>query len=358
MELHGGNIYKIAKELNIKKEDIIDFSSNINPLGVSEKLKKEIINNLNIVQSYPDPDYQDLKSVLSEYNNTDASHIIVGNGATELIYLFARAIKPATALILAPSFAEYTIALNQAGVKINYFGIRKEDDFNLNLDALKNELSKQYNLVIICNPNNPTSTYINQNDIEEVLSFAGKYNTTVMLDESFLEFVDPGLISRTDNLYSRYKNVFILRSLTKYFALPGLRLGYAVSYNSEHLSKLRKNQEPWTVNVIAELAAKVLIGDKEYIKNIFGYVDTERRFLSVGLKNISWIKAYNANANFFLLEILNDITSAGLKSELLKSGILIRDASNFKYLDNKFVRIAVKDRKSNQKLLECLAQVK
>ncbi len=357
MELHGGNIYKIAKELNIKKEEIIDFSSNINPLGISEKLKNEIINTMHIVQSYPDPEYQDLKSVLAEYNNTDIDHIIVGNGATELIFLLARVLKPDTALIVSPSFAEYPIALNRAGTKINYFRLNKEDDFNLNLNTLKNELSKQYNLVIICNPNNPTSTYIKPDKIEEIISCTERYGTVIMLDESFIEFVDPDIICHTDNLYGKHKNAFILRSLTKYFAIPGLRLGYAVSYNPEHTSKLRKNQEPWTINVIAELAGNVLISDKEYIKKVFEYIEIERKFLSDGLKKISWIKAYNANANFFLLEILNDITSAGLKAELLNSGILIRDASNFKYLNNRFVRIAIKDRKSNKRLLDCLGQI-
>jgi threonine-phosphate decarboxylase len=354
MELHGGNIYKIAKELNIKKEDIIDFSSNINPLGISENLKDEIIKNLHIVQSYPDPEYQELRTVLAEYNSTNKNNIIVGNGATELIFLFARALKPAAALIVAPSFAEYQIALIQSGAKINYFELKKEDKFVLDLKALKNELSRKYDLVMICNPNNPTSTYIDPDDIEEILSCAEGYGTTVMLDESFIEFVDPGIVARTTDLYSRHKNTFMLRSLTKYFAIPGLRLGYAVSYNPEHISKLKKNQEPWTVNLIAELAAKLLISDKEYIKKIFEYVNAEKKFLSAGLGKISWIKTYNANANFFLFEILNDMTAAGLKTELLKSGILIRDASNFKYLNNKFVRIAVKDRKSNQKLLECL----
>ena len=209
MDLHGGNIYKIAKEYNIKKEEIMDFSQNKNPLGLSEKVKIEIINNLDIIQNYPDPDYLDLRNALAEYNASNIENILIGNGATELIYLFARIARPKTALIISPTFVEYHLALNQTGSKITYYRLKDENEFKVDLAELKEELKKSYDLLIICNPNNPTSTFLEHEGIEEIISWANKTGTLIMIDESFIEFVDQGLIKTFNNMYKKNNNVFI-----------------------------------------------------------------------------------------------------------------------------------------------------
>jgi threonine-phosphate decarboxylase len=357
MELHGGNIYKIENQYNIKKEDIIDFSSNINPLGISETLKEEIIRNFDILQRYPDPDYCDLTKAIAEYNRTDPENILVGNGATELIFLFARSLKFKTALIVAPTFIEYAMALSRAGTKIDYFKLEEKKGFSLNTEDLKKKLDKKYDLLVLCNPNNPTSGYITPEKTEEMILTAKKSDITVMLDESFIEFVDRNLVVRNTESFSKYNNVFILRSLTKFFAIPGLRLGYALAFNRNMRLQINKNKEPWTVNQIADLAGRVLLRDKNYIENTVRLLNEERKFLCDNISKIKWLKVYMPYANFLLLEILNNITSSELKTKLLKQRILIRDAANFKFLINKFIRIAVKDRKSNELLLKQLQSV-
>jgi threonine-phosphate decarboxylase len=357
MELHGGNIYKIGKQFNIDKSDIIDFSSNINPLGISEILKKEIINNFGMLQSYPDPDYTDLRFAISEYNRTNAENILIGNGATELIFLFARSFKYRRALIVAPTFIEYAMALDHAGTKIDYFKLEEDEGFVLDIGHLKKILGKSYDLLVICNPNNPTSGFIDSEKIEEIIAAAKKSGTTVLLDESFIEFINLNLIASNTKAYARYGNLFILRSLTKFFAIPGLRLGYALAFNRDLRSKLKKNREPWTVNQIADLAGRVLLKDKAYIQNTYRFVNIERNFLYDNIAEIKWLKVYKPYANFLLLRILNNIKSSELKTELLKHNILIRDAANFKFLNNKFIRIAVKDRQSNELLVKQLRSI-
>jgi threonine-phosphate decarboxylase len=357
MELHGGNIYKIGKQFNIKKEDIIDFSSNINPLGISEILKNEIINNFGMLRNYPDPEYSDLRQAIAEYNRTDIENVLIGNGATELIFLFARSFKFKTALIVAPTFIEYAMALDQAGTKTDYFKLEEEDGFIPDISRLKKTLEKSYDLLVLCNPDNPTSGFIGSEKTEEIIAAAKKSGTMVMLDESFIEFVDQNLITSNTKAFCKFENLFILRSLTKFFAIPGLRLGYAIAFNKDIRSKIKKCREPWTVNIIADLAGRVLLKDKSYIENTAGLINEERRFLYDKISEIKWLKVYKPYANFLLLKILNGITSSELKTQLLKYNILIRDAANFKFLNNKFVRIAVKDRQSNELLLKQLRAI-
>ncbi|MBN2040597.1 MAG: threonine-phosphate decarboxylase [Spirochaetes bacterium] len=357
MDAHGGNIYKLEKEFNISKEDIVDFSSNINPLGISEKLKNEIINNMDILQYYPDPEYNDLKSAIARYIGDDTDHIFVGNGAVELIFLYARILKPETALILSPGFIEYSLALNHAGTKIAHYRLNEKDNFYPDIQGLKKEMEKGYELIVICNPNNPTSMFIEPEAVLEIISFADKRNQRVLLDESFIEFVDPAYASSNISLFKKYRNVFLLRSLTKFFAIPGLRLGYAVSHDSGFMKSLKKYREPWTVNQFADLAGRTLLKDKDYISNSVELVSKEKAFLYSALSAVEWLKPFEPFANFMLVKLQADLTSADLKGILQKQGILIRDASNFKFLNNKFVRFAVKNRKCNEKLLNALSNI-
>ncbi|MBN2403077.1 MAG: threonine-phosphate decarboxylase [Spirochaetes bacterium] len=354
MEHHGGNIYKVGKQFNIKKEDIIDFSANINPLGISETLKKEIIRNFDMLQSYPDPDYSDLRQAIAEYNKTDINNVLAGNGATELIFLFARSLKFKTALIIAPAFIEYAMALSSAGTKIEYFRLEEEEAFTLNVNRLKDKLNRKYDLLVLCNPNNPTGSFTAPEQTEEIIAAAKKAGTIVLLDESFIEFVDRKLTIRNAEAFRKYSNIFILRSLTKFFAIPGLRLGYALAFNKGMAAKIQKCREPWTVNQIADLAGRVLLKDNAYIEETMRIVNEERKYLYNNISGIKWLKAYTTYANFLLVKILNNLTSSELRSQLLMHRLLIRDAANFKYLNNKYVRIAVKDRHDNELLLKQL----
>jgi threonine-phosphate decarboxylase len=188
----------------------------------------------------------------------------------------------------------------------------------------------------------------------EIIDYSNKKNTIVLLDESFIEFVDPALAGRHAGLFREYKNLFILRSLTKFFAIPGLRLGYALCFNRDIVAKIKRNTEPWTVNLFADLAGRVLLSDSNYIERSFKLINRERDYLFNGLRGIEWLKPFEPAANFILVKILNGLTASGLKEKLIRHKILIRDASNFKFLNNEFVRIAVKDRKKNSLLIKKL----
>ena len=361
MDFHGGNIYKIFREKNIK--EILDYSSNINPYGIPESLKKKIVENTEILERYPDPDYVELREKIALLNKVDISNVIIGNGATEIIFLFMKVIKPEKVLIVSPTFGEYERALRASEnkeIKIEYFELEEKDEFKLNIEKLKKELEKKYDLLVMCNPNNPTGKFMKLSETEEVLKKCNKYETKLFVDEAFIEFLEDGYKESIINTGENKRNLFVTRAFTKFFAIPGLRLGYGIFFNKNLEKEIAEKKEPWSVNNIAEMAGITLLEDKEYIEKTLKWITEEKKYMYEKLREINGIKPYETDVNFISVKINEDNYSAGLnvkklREKMLEQGILIRDASNFKYLDDRFFRLAIKDRENNDKVLRVLS---
>lgn len=353
MEIHGGNIYKLQRE---GKKDILDYSSNINPLGVPESLKKAVSENFSVLTRYPDINYTELRESIGKYNNIESENIIAGNGATEVLFLYIKALKPKKVLIAAPTFAEYERAVKNAECEIDFFELKEEDNFILNKDEFIQK-AKNYNLAVICNPNNPTGKFISKEIIFEINENLKKLGTKLFIDECFIEFI-LGWKEKTSALF-KSENIFILRALTKFFALPGLRLGYGICFDKKIIEKINEIREPWSVNGFADLAGKVILNDIEYIKNTEKWILEERKYFTDSLKEIEEnkkIKIYETETNFILIKLL-EMTSEEFKSRMEEKNILVRNASNFKFLDNSFIRFAIKDREKNKKVIEAVREV-
>ena len=351
-DLHGGNIYKFQRE---GKNDILDYSSNINPLGVPQKFIDIAKESFDKLVNYPDPYYIDLRKKIAEFNSLDLSNIIVGNGATEILFLYLKALKPKKVLILAPCFAEYERALKSVSAEINYFELKESDNFYPNIENLKKEIeTNSYDLLLFCNPNNPTGQFIKLEDIKEIVVACENKNTKIFVDEAFIEFIE-NWQEKTVSLFKN-KNSCIMRAFTKFCDIPGLRLGYGIGFDDEILNKMWEEKEPWTVNTFANLAGLVMLDDKEYIEKSEKWILEEKKFMYKELNEFQYLKAYRTECNFILLKIQN-ISSASLRDKMIEKNILIRDASNFKFLDYHFVRLAIKDRESNIKVLEALADI-
>ena len=382
MDFHGGNIYKIFREKNIK--EILDYSSNINPYGIPESLKKRITENLEILERYPDPDYVELRQKLSNLNKVNLSDIILGNGATEIIFLFMKVINPKKILIVSPTFGEYeravkateisgdTVSLSSSNgdnknienkkIEIEYFELKESDDFKLNIGNLKNQLEKKYDLLIICNPNNPTGKFLKLTQTEEILKECNKYDTKLFIDEAFIEFLADGMKESIINTEENKKNLFVTRAFTKFFAIPGLRLGYGMYFDKELEKKISEKKEPWSVNNIAEMAGLTILDDAEYIEKTLKWIAEEKIYMYEKLNEISGIKVYETEVNFITGKIDEKLFSEGLnvkvlREKMLEQGILIRDASNFKFLDERFFRLAIKDRASNERVIEVMKEI-
>ena len=381
MDFHGGNIYKVFREKNLK--EILDYSSNINPYGIPESLKSRIIENLEILERYPDPDYVELREKLAHLNKVDMSDIVLGNGATEIIFLFMKVINPKKILIVSPTFGEYERAVKAVGtsrnsidlscsddnknienkeIEIEYFELKESDDFNLNIGNLKNELEKKYDLLIICNPNNPTGKFLKLAQTEEILKECNKYDTKLFIDEAFIEFLADEMKESIVNTEENKKNLFVTRAFTKFFAIPGLRLGYGMYFDKELEQKISEKKEPWSVNNIAEMAGLTVLDDTEYIEKTLKWITKEKIYMYEKLNEISGIKVYETEVNFITGKIDEKLFSEGLnvkvlREKMLEQGILIRDASNFKFLDERFFRLAIKDRASNDRVIEAMKEI-
>lgn len=364
-DFHGGNIYKIFREKNIDK--ILDYSSNINPYGLPENLKKEIFEKLFVLERYPDPDYIELREKIAEKNNLNIENIIVGNGATEIIFLFMKILSPKKVLIVSPTFGEYERAIKAStlandSLEINYFELKETENFVLNIKNLETELENNYNLLILCNPNNPTGQFLKLKKLEEILKICEQKNTKLFIDEAFVEFVEDWENESIINSKENKENLFVIRAFTKFFAIPGLRLGYGICFNNNLLKKMLEKKEPWSVNNIADLAGKTVLDDENYIQKTKEWIKDQKKYMYENLNKIEGLRAYKTEVNFILLKIEDNLLKKGLdvknlRKKMLEKGILIRDASNFIYLDKHYFRLAIKDKLNNEKVIETLTSI-
>ena len=364
-DFHGGNIYKIFREKNIDKN--LDYSSNINPYGLPENLKKEIFEKLFVLERYPDPDYIELREKIAEKNNLNIENIIVGNGATEIIFLFMKILSPKKVLIVSPTFGEYERAIKAStlandSLEINYFELKEAENFVLNIKNLETELENNYDLLILCNPNNPTGQFLKLKKLEEILKICEQKNTKLFVDEAFVEFVEDWENESIINSKENKENLFVIRAFTKFFAIPGLRLGYGICFNKNLLKKMLEKKEPWSVNNIADLAGQTVLDDENYIQKTKEWIKDQKKYMYENLNKIEGLRAYKTEVNFILLKIEDNLLEKGLdvknlRKKMLEKGILIRDASNFIYLDKHYFRLAIKDKLNNEKVIETLTSI-
>ncbi|ADL12382.1 threonine-phosphate decarboxylase CobD [Acetohalobium arabaticum] len=353
--IHGGNIKAAADKYGLKPDKIIDFSANINFLGPPAVVEDVIKDNLDDIVNYPEPNAQSLSLALAEYHGVEAENLIVGNGAVELIYLVSKVISPEQALVLAPTFSEYEAAVESVGGEVNLFELNRANKFSLEIDELIVELNNsQLDLLFLCNPNNPTGDLISKDDLLKLLATAEKNDVFVIVDEAFLDFLwaeaDYTLISKA----AAVDNLLVLRSMTKFFAIPGLRVGYAVT-NRQLVTKLEENKDPWNVNLFAQRVGTEVVAEDKYIQKTKEAINREKKFLYQSLEKLTGCEPYQPAANYILIDISKtEYTSTELKDRLASKGILIRDCSSYHLLGSNFIRVAVKGREDNQQLIAAL----
>lgn len=355
---HGSDLELIEKEYNIKKEDIINFAANVNPFGISKTLSDALIKNIHVIETYPDREYTDLRKKIGEYVKCDPEYIKVGNGSTELISLMAKTITPKKALIIGPTYSEYGHEIGLSGGDIEYFELKENDDFILNINELFVALQKtHYDLLVICNPNNPTSTCIPRDILTLIMQLCKDLNTFIMIDETYMEFSPNEDISSAALLTERFDNFIVLRGTSKFFATPGLRLGYAITKNEALLKKIKEEQNPWSVNSVAAFAGTVMYDDLEYIKMMKEFMHKEQTRIYDIFKDSKIYKPYKADANFILLKILKDDLDASiLFDKAIRKGYMIRNCDSFPFLSDKFIRFCFMKEEDNDKLIKLLLE--
>ncbi|MFZ5987950.1 MAG: pyridoxal phosphate-dependent aminotransferase [Bacillota bacterium] len=354
---HGGDIYRISEVYGIGLEEILDYSSNINPLGLPEEIKEVIINNMDKLTCYPDTFCSDLRKEISGYLDVPFDSIIVGNGAVEVIFLYLDTVRPGKLLIPVPAFSEYERSARMLGLEVEFLELREETGFTLDSDSISDRVLNGIEALFLCNPNNPTSTLLNRSDLLNILDFTAAKNIKVVVDETFIELTPEGNKNSLADSVREYENLFIVRAFTKIFSMPGIRLGYGIG-NENIIRKMWDKKMPWSVNSFACMAGHVLNHGNAYLRRTGEWLKEETEWFFLELNKIAGLKVFKPQTNFILIKILRDkLTSARLKDDMAKKGILIRDASNFRGLNEKYIRIAVKDRESNLKFLKVLKEI-
>ena len=354
---HGGNVWEVSEKYNIPVDQLIDFSISTNPLGAPETALESIRQHLNLVKHYPDPDHEWLLEVLAKSAGVAPNNVIVGNGSTELIYLFTEVFleNGYEAVIPVPSFSEYKAAIERFGGNMTFLSCDPAKNFQLNVEELEKTISKKTRIIFLCNPNSPTGVLYEKADILRIIKFAAERNVLVFLDEDYIDFVDDGKRYSMVEYVNDYSNLFVLRSLTKFFGLAGVRIGFGIG--SPDLVKVLKNvMMPWSVNSLAMFATAAAVKDVDFIKRSRILVSNSRREMRELLKTIPWLKVYPSETNFLLIEsIRDDLTSTQIREGLAKKGFLIRDCKDFDGLNNRFFRVTVRRSEENKKLI---AQIK
>ena len=345
--MHGGDIYRNQVHM--------DFSVNVNPLGVPKGVAKTLRDGVSKVMAYPDPLCETLRSKLAlhfESAGITADRILCGNGASELLLAICHAKKPTSALLMAPGFLGYRKALEAVNSAAYDFALREEDGFRFTrerFDALLQELfekRKRPEIMFLANPSNPTGALIPKEWLSELAGQCDRTQTTLVIDECFLELTaDPERHSMVGELL-RHQNTWILRAFTKSFAVPGIRLGYLLCPSAEGAEEIARHLPEWNVSIPAQLAGIAALEDVQCLQEARDLIRREREFLAKGLE-AAGAKVYPSDANFILFRWKNE----ALQKALLADGILIRDCRDYQGLGPGYFRVAVKTHAENEKLL-------
>lgn len=352
-EFHGSDLEKIADYYHLDRKKIVLFGANVNPLGLSGQVKKDLAEHLDIISSYPDRDYTDLKKAIAAYTNTSPEHIVVGNGSTELISLLISQRAPKRALLLGPTYSEYARELNLVGGTLEYYNLKEEQDFRLDISDLTDTLKSDIDLLIICNPNNPTSSAISTADMKKLLTVCRSLGIFVMIDETYIEFAPEGTSLSAVSLVPEFDNFMVIRGVSKFFAAPGLRFGYGLTSNQVFLQTLLTHQNPWSLNSVGAYAGERMLKDTDYIKKTWTLIDSERTRMCKELSELDTVKIYPAYANFVLVRILKEgLTSFDVFEKAIHQDLMIRDCSSFESLNGEYVRFCIMNPEDNDRLLD------
>lgn len=342
---HGGNLALLTAALELPEEQVLDFSASINPLGMPEAARLAVLDGVARLGHYPDPKARGLAHAAATAYGLSPELVLAANGSTESIYLIMRALRPRRILLCAPGFAEYERAARLAGATVKWLRLKRRDRFRLDPAAFSAALAN-CDLAVLCNPHNPTGHALGRRAVTEIARAARQAGCILALDEAFADFCpEISLLGR-----SRNSHLLIIRSLTKFFALPGLRVGF-LSGPPRLLSRIAAHKEPWSVNSLAERAGGAALEDTGFRERTLRFMARERAWLADELARLPGAEVFPAAANYLFLETPQaPVLLAGLR----RQGIAVRDCSNFRGLDQRHLRVAIRSRAENLRLLAAI----
>ncbi len=340
--VHGGDIYRYP--------NVIDFSANCNPLGTPDSIKQAVLKGMDRVCYYPDVTCDRLREALSLYEKIPSEQIICGNGAADLIFSLVLAVRPQKALIPAPTFAEYEQALTVSGCVPERYYLQEQQNFVPKEDFLE-KITPDMDLVIICNPNNPTGVLWEPELLQKIAEKCQVCDCMLLVDECFNDFIETPEPYSMKKFLEKYTHLFLLKAFTKRYAMAGIRLGYGLSGNQVLLEKMSQMTQPWNVSTLAQEAGIAALKEEAYVKKTMEIIHKERKYLLNALSELS-LKTYDSQANYIFFRGPED-----LWEKCLEKGFLIRDCSNYPGLKKGYYRIAVRLHEENEKFIQALYEI-
>lgn len=343
--VHGGDLASYHHQFPGKP--VLDFSANINPLGLAQGVRQAYLDSLEECTHYPDPLCRSLRAALSSFEGVPEDWILCGNGASDLICRIAWALRPKNALLLAPTFADYERALTATGCTVNYHLLVEENDFLVDDSIL--EAIEDVELVFLCNPNNPTGSIIQDSLMKRIITKCRQAGVMLVLDECFMDFLDDGEKHSCKPELGQWGGLLILRAFTKIFAIPGLRLGYLLCSDAGLLARIDSAGPTWAVSVPAQRCGVAAIGETAYLNELRRNLTIWREELTQGLQELGCM-TYPSFTNYIFFR-----AQVGLAVDVRPHGVMLRDCSNYIGLCDGFYRTAVRTREENQVLLGAVA---
>jgi len=353
---HGGNKKDLAKTVGCDVNDIIDMSSNLNPLGPPENIEKVICDNLVKIKSLPEPDAVSMRKGFALFHGMDHNEVVAGNGTTWFIYTIPKALGSKKVLIVGPSYSDYKDACLMHGIAFEHCFAKESELFEPDIDELS-RMAKGADTVFICNPNNPTGSLILREKLEYLIK--RHEQTCFIIDESYLPFVDQAreisMVSRT-----RHQNLIVLSSMSKIFRIPGLRTGF-LSAREGLVEKIMAYYQPWSVNALAQAVIEYIFDHPEDIEPSYqktrAYIKAEKQIFLANLEGIQSLQIFDSHTYFILASLKNGMNSRQFCERIGQHKILIRDCSNFFGLSDQYVRFSLKERRNNLYLADLIKEI-
>ncbi len=340
---HGGDVYTRPIEL--------DFSANINPLGTPEGVFQAVRESLKDLSHYPDPYCRDLTEAICRHEGVPQHYVLCGNGAAELIFAFCFALKPKKALVPAPTFCEYENGLTAVGCQVEHFYLKESRDFALGEDFLACLRETDAEVLMLCNPNNPTGLVIAPDLMEKICETCQERGIRLFLDSCFLDLTEGGETDPMTGKLETYRNLLILKAFTKSYGMAGLRLGYCLSADQALLTAMSSQTQPWNVSIPAQRAGVAALREKAFLERACKIIHTQRPVLLAALTRLGF-RVIPSRTNYILFH-----SERELAAPLLEKGIQIRSCDNYPGLSQGWYRIAVKGPEENEKLIHAMEEI-
>ncbi|HWP50465.1 MAG TPA: threonine-phosphate decarboxylase CobD [Clostridia bacterium] len=346
--IHGGDAQGFAARYGAAP---LDFSANVNPLGIPNGVRQAICTAADGADRYPDPLCRALRLAIARYENVKPEQVFCAAGAAEIIYRLALALKPKRALIPAPTFAEYELALICQGCAVERHLLKAEDEFTLT-EAVLPQLHQGIDIMFLCNPNNPTGKLVSPTLMEAILKRCAAYHIRLVVDECFLGFMQQHEGRTLRPMLGQYKKLVLLKAFTKLYGMAGVRLGYCLCNDAELMQRLYEAGPPWNVSSLAQQAGIAALSERTYLEKSRALIATEQPRMTAALLALG-LRVIRSEANY----ILFFCTLSQLGEKLCQRGVLIRSCANFEGLGEGWYRVAVRTPQENARLLMTMKQV-